>query len=40
MIDSVNPNIKKILLISIPRDYYLTFANIGKEDKLTLLLLL
>ena len=35
MIITVNPNTKKILLTSIPRDYYVTLANMGKKDKLT-----
>lgn len=35
MIVTVNPNTKKILLTSIPRDYYVTLANMGKKDKLT-----
>ena len=35
MIVTVNPNTKKILLTSIPRDYYVTLANMNKKDKLT-----
>jgi len=35
MIVTVNPNTKKILLTSIPRDYYVTLANMQKKDKLT-----
>lgn len=35
MIVTVNPNTKKILLTSIPRDYYVTLANMKKKDKLT-----
>ena len=35
MIITVNPNTKKILLTSIPRDYYVTLANMKKKDKLT-----
>jgi len=31
----VNTNTHKILLTSIPRDYYVPLANSGKEDKLT-----
>ncbi|WP_164121604.1 LCP family protein [Sharpea azabuensis] len=35
MIVTVNTNTHKILLTSIPRDYYVPLANSGKEDKLT-----
>ena len=35
MIVTVNPQSKKILMTSIPRDYYVTLANKGKKDKLT-----
>jgi len=35
MIVTVNTNTHKILLTSIPRDYYVTLANAGKKDKLT-----
>lgn len=35
MIVTVNPKAKKILMTSIPRDYYVTLANKGKKDKLT-----
>lgn len=35
MVVTVNPVTKKILLTSIPRDYYVTLANKGKKDKLT-----
>lgn len=35
MIVTVNPNTKKILLTSIPRDYYVTLANMNQKDKLT-----
>ena len=35
MIVTVNPNTKKILLTSIPRDYYVTLANMNISDKLT-----
>ena len=35
MIMTVNPNTKKILLSSIPRDYYVPLANMGASDKLT-----
>ena len=35
MIMTVNPNTKKILLTSIPRDYYVMLANVGQMDKLT-----
>lgn len=35
MIVTVNPNTKKILLSSIPRDYYITLANMNQKDKLT-----
>ena len=31
MIVTVNPNTKKILLTSIPRDYYVTLANMKKR---------
>lgn len=32
---SINPKTHKILMINIPRDYYVTLANSKKEDKLT-----
>ena len=35
MIVTVNPQSKKILMTSIPRDYYVTLANMGQKDKLT-----
>ena len=35
MIVTVNPQSKKILMTSIPRDYYITLANMGQKDKLT-----
>lgn len=35
MIVTVDPTNKKILMTSIPRDYYVTLANMGKKDKLT-----
>lgn len=35
MLVTVNPVTKDILMISIPRDYYVTLANKGKADKLT-----
>ena len=35
MVVTVNPVTKKILLTSIPRDYYVTLANKGQKDKLT-----
>lgn len=35
MIVTVNPQRKKILMTSIPRDYYVTLANMGQKDKLT-----
>lgn len=35
MIVTVNTNTHKILMTSIPRDYYVPLANSGKEDKLT-----
>lgn len=35
IIASVNPQTKKILLTSIPRDYYVTLAGYGEKDKLT-----
>lgn len=35
MIVTVNPQSKKILMTSIPRDYYVTLSNKGKKDKLT-----
>jgi len=35
MILTVNPNTKKVLLTSIPRDYYVTLANLNQKDKLT-----
>lgn len=35
MLVTVNPVSKDILMVSIPRDYYVTLANKGKADKLT-----
>jgi len=35
IIVSVNPNARKILLIPIPRDYYLMLHSKGRKDKLT-----
>lgn len=35
MLVTVNPKTKQILMTSIPRDYYVTLANMGKKDKLT-----
>ena len=35
MVVTVNPVTKKILMTSIPRDYYVTLANLGQKDKLT-----
>lgn len=35
MIITVNPITHKVLLTSIPRDYYVTLHGIGKKDKLT-----
>ena len=35
MLVTVNPVTKDILMVSIPRDYYVTLANKGKADKLT-----
>lgn len=35
MIVTINPQSKKILMTSIPRDYYVTLANMGQKDKLT-----
>ena len=35
MIVTVNPETKQILMTSIPRDYYVTLADMGKKDKLT-----
>ncbi|OUQ80739.1 hypothetical protein B5E48_04985 [Massilimicrobiota sp. An105] len=35
MIVTVDPTNKKILMTSIPRDYYVTLANMSKKDKLT-----
>ncbi len=35
MLMTVNPKTKQILLTSIPRDYYVTLANMGAKDKLT-----
>ena len=35
MIMTVNPKTAKVLLVGIPRDYYVTFANTGEKDKLT-----
>lgn len=35
IIVTVNPNTNKILLTSIPRDYYVTLAGINSKDKLT-----
>jgi LCP family protein required for cell wall assembly len=35
MIMTVNPTTGKVLLVGIPRDYYVTFHNTGEKDKLT-----
>ncbi|MBQ8902109.1 MAG: LCP family protein [Bacilli bacterium] len=35
IIASINPNTHKILLINIPRDYYVELDGIGQKDKLT-----
>lgn len=35
MLVTVNPVTKDILMVSIPRDYYVTLANKGRADKLT-----
>lgn len=35
MIVTINPNTRQILLTSIPRDYFVTLANVGVKDKLT-----
>lgn len=35
MIITVNPNTHKILITSIPRDYYVTLAGKNAKDKLT-----
>ena len=35
MIMAINPRTAKVLLIGIPRDYYVTFHNTGEKDKLT-----
>lgn len=35
IIASVNPKTNQILLINIPRDYYVEFSGTGKKDKLT-----
>lgn len=35
MLVTVNPKTKQILMTSIPRDYFVTLANLGKKDKLT-----
>lgn len=35
MVVTVNPVSKEILMTSIPRDYYVTLANMGQKDKLT-----
>lgn len=35
IIASINPNTNEVLLINIPRDYYVTLHGKGKKDKLT-----